>query len=60
MEKEKKGLFGKKDKKNSCCCSFEIEEIPEEENQKEQKDSADNNKGCITCGPGCCGSTQES
>lgn len=38
-DKEKKGLFGrlltpKKDKPGSCCCGFEIEEIPDEDKQK--------------------------
>lgn len=33
-ENEKKGLFerligSKKDKKSSCCCSFQIEELPD-------------------------------
>lgn len=36
IEKEKKGLLArlvksKKDKKSSCCCDFEIEEIKDEE-----------------------------
>ncbi len=34
-QKEKKGLLArlksKKDKKSSCCCDFEIEEIKDEE-----------------------------
>ncbi|OQB20840.1 MAG: hypothetical protein BWY11_02265 [Firmicutes bacterium ADurb.Bin182] len=53
-EKEKKGFFArlaenKKDKKSSCCCNIEIEEIPEDE--KENKTSAEDtdNKG------NCCG-----
>jgi len=45
MEKEKKGIFerltgGKKAKKSPCCCSFEIEELPEETaDKKEGEDS---------------------
>jgi hypothetical protein len=38
---EKKGLFQRltafsKPKKNSCCCSIELEEIPEEKNEKNE------------------------
>jgi hypothetical protein len=40
---EKKGLFkllrGKQSKKSSCCGSFEVEEIPEEEIKKTTKSS---------------------
>ncbi len=47
-EKEKKGLFSKlidmsKPKQNSCCCGFEIEEIPEEEEAK-KADKKNENK----------------
>ena len=49
-DKEKKGLFGglfktANPKKNSCCC-FEIEEIPEDEENKEKKSDKDNTKPC--------------
>jgi len=42
--KEKNGIFNvlkgkKKDKKSSCCCSFEIEELPEDKNDNNTKDS---------------------
>lgn len=56
MEKEnnneKKGLFGRlikvtKPKKNSCC-SFEIEEIPEDEDNKEKKSDEDGGKTCCS------------
>jgi hypothetical protein len=44
-EKEKKGLLArlkpKKDKKNSCCCEFEIEEIKDEELEDQSKDRKD-------------------
>ena len=41
MENEKKGLFGrlignKKAQKKPCCCNFEVEEITEENNKKEE------------------------
>lgn len=40
-ENEKKGLFKlligvKKQKKKSCCCNFEVEEIPEENDNKNE------------------------
>lgn len=43
-ESEKKGLLsnlvGKRKAKKSCCCSgFEIEEIPEENEDKKEKES---------------------
>lgn len=50
MEKsnEKKGLFArlngiKKPKKSSCCCNFEVEEVPEE--GKEDKNKKESPKG---------------
>lgn len=44
-EKEKMNLFArltgnKKTKKNSCCCNFEVEEIPEED-KKNTNDEID-------------------
>lgn len=45
-EKKKKGLFSRlvgsnKTKKGSCCCSFEVEEIPDEDaDNKDSKDSS--------------------
>ena len=52
-ENEKKGLFyrlrdNKKPKKSSCCCNFELEEIPEEkeENKDEGETSKNNGKSC--------------
>ena len=41
QENEKKGLFQRlttvsKPKKSSCCCSIELEEIPEENNEKNE------------------------
>ncbi|MDD3893516.1 MAG: hypothetical protein PHU36_00630 [Syntrophomonadaceae bacterium] len=50
-ENEKKGLFAKlidlkKPKQNSCCC-FELEEIPEDEKEKEtDKDPKEKNGNC--------------
>ena len=53
MKNEKKGLFGrlvgdKKTKKSSCCCSFEIEELPEEnaDNKNEKISSNEDNNSC--------------
>jgi len=49
IENEKKGVFKnlgkiKKTKKSSCCCNFEIEEIPpEEETVKNVSDSKEEN-----------------
>lgn len=42
MKKEKKGFFerligGKKAKSDSCCGSFELEEIPDESDKKGKK-----------------------
>lgn len=49
---EKKGLFQRltgnnKIKKNSCCCSIELEEIPEENNEKNE---IKNDKKSQCCG----------
>ena len=45
---EKKGLFerltGKKKVKKSSCCDFQIEELPEENDNKEPKDSSNSKK----------------
>ena len=43
-ENGKKGLFdrlngNKKTKKSSCCCNFEIEEIPEKNDDKKSEKS---------------------
>lgn len=49
-ENGKKGLFvklseNKKVKKNSCCCNIELEEIPDEpENKKDKEDISKKNK----------------
>lgn len=54
-ENEKKGIFtrlneNKKAKKGSCCCNFEVEEIPEEENEeKENADQLPKGKGNSCC-----------
>ncbi len=44
-EKEKKGLFGffsgKKAKKGSCCCDFELEEVPEKDGKEEKTEITD-------------------
>lgn len=52
-ENEKKGLFewlagSKKTKKSSCCGSFQIEEIPEEnnDNKSEKKSAKDKGNSC--------------
>jgi hypothetical protein len=56
MEKEnnneKQGLLGRlikvsKPKKNACC-SFELEEIPENDDQKEKKSNQDGGKSCCS------------
>lgn len=41
QDNEKKGFFQRltgnnKPKKNSCCCSIELEEIPEEKNENKE------------------------
>lgn len=51
-ENEKRGFFerlleGKKDKKGSCCGSFEIEEIPDENNK--DKETPKDKKGNSCC-----------
>ncbi|MCH3964611.1 MAG: hypothetical protein LKE46_10080 [Clostridium sp.] len=50
-ENEKKGLFerlaqNKKAKKNSSCCNFEVEEIPEKNNKGEKKSPKDKGSSC--------------
>ena len=51
-ENEKKGLLerllgSKKEKKGSCCCNFEVEEIPEEnDNKKESQKAEGDGKSC--------------
>lgn len=54
-QNEKKGLLnrltaGKKAKKSSCCCNFEIEEIPEEKTEKETQKPTEKGKGGSCCG----------
>ncbi|MBU7008074.1 hypothetical protein [Phosphitispora fastidiosa] len=44
-ENKKKGLFeslfgSKKDKKGSCCGSFQIEELPEENTEKKDSEAS--------------------
>lgn len=53
-ENEKKGLLGhltggKKPKKSSCCGSFEIEEIPEENADNKNEETPKNGKGGSCC-----------
>lgn len=51
---EKKGFFGrlfgeKKDKKSSCCCNIELEEIPEEccdKKDANEEDKVEKNSSC--------------
>ncbi|MGE5423552.1 MAG: hypothetical protein ACM3QW_09830 [Ignavibacteriales bacterium] len=49
-DNEKKGLLGRLIKvtkpKKSSCCSFEIEEIPEDEDKKEKKPDKGDGKPC--------------
>jgi hypothetical protein len=50
-ETEKKGLFArvtKKEKKSSCCCNVELEEIPEDESNEKTADkkSEKDNDSC--------------
>ena len=50
---EKKGLFArltenKKNKKNSCCCNIELEEIPEEKSERVNNNTP-NEKGEDSC-----------
>lgn len=54
-ENEKKGLFArlngnKNTKKSSCCGSFVIEEIPEEDKEKENEKKPPKGKGNSCCG----------
>ena len=53
-ESEKKGLlerlFGNKEtKENSCCCNFEVEEIPEENNTDKNENKQPKDKGNSCC-----------
>ena len=53
-QNEKKGLFdrlngNKKAKKSSCCGSFEIEEIPEENKDKKEDKVPPKGKGGCCC-----------
>lgn len=54
MENEKKGLFArlnvKKKTRSSCCGSFEIEEIPEENNDQKNEKKPSEDKGNSCCG----------
>lgn len=51
-DKKKKSLFGSLIKvtkpKKSSCCSFEIEEIPENDDKKEKKSDKDGCKPCCS------------
>lgn len=54
-ENEKKGLFARlnvsnKTKKGSCCCNFEVEEIPQEDQEKENENKSPKGKGNSCCG----------
>lgn len=43
-DKEKKSIFGRlggNKKKGSCCCSFELEEIPEEDSKNGDESETD-------------------
>ena len=51
---EKKGLFARlvenmKTKKSSCCCNFEVEEIPEENNDNKSEEKSTKDKGNSCC-----------
>ncbi|WP_169717566.1 hypothetical protein SPSIL_046720 [Sporomusa silvacetica DSM 10669] len=53
-ETEKKGFFerllgGNKDKKGSCCGGFEIEEIPDENENNKGKETPKDKKGNCCC-----------
>ena len=53
-ENEKKGLFerligSKKVKKDSCCCSFEIEELPENKEYNTNEKTPKDKKGNSCC-----------
>ena len=53
-ENEKKGLFArivenKKTKKSSCCCNFEVEEIPKENNDNKSEEKSPKDKGNSCC-----------
>lgn len=50
-ENEKKGLLSrltgnKMIKKTSCCCAIELEEIPDESEEKESKEPKDKGGSC--------------
>lgn len=54
-ENEKKGLFdrlngNKKAKESSCCCNFEVEEIPEDNNENKNEKKPRKDKGNSCCG----------
>ena len=53
-ENEKKGLFGrlagnKNTKKSSCCCNFEVEELPEENSGNKDEKETKKDKGNSCC-----------
>lgn len=53
-DNENKGLLGrpaggKKAKKSSCCCNFEIEEIPEENTDNKSEGTSKDEKGGSCC-----------
>ena len=50
-ENEKKSLFerligGKKEKKKSSCCNFEVEEIPEKNDKEKETPKEGNGNSC--------------
>ena len=55
-ENEKKGLFARfkeNNKKSSCCCDFEIEEVPEANKEDEDRSEKPEEDGGCGCGCDC-------
>ncbi len=54
MAEQKKGifarLFGQKPKSN-CCCNVEVEEIPDEDQEKAPQQARSTDRGSSCCGP---------
>ncbi|NSW92706.1 MAG: hypothetical protein HPY74_19030 [Firmicutes bacterium] len=53
-DNEKKGLFdrltgSRKAKKSSCCCNFEIEELPDENTNSKTQKTPEKEKGNSCC-----------